>query len=85
MHLCKGYRLGGGIRADAPMVFSLKTDKSACVCTDNQEGSIRTESRWMMQGKAAAVELMDTAEFAEQRGVAQYTSYLRTTGRLKKF
>lgn len=31
VHLCKDYRLAGGIRADAPVVVSLKTDQSACV------------------------------------------------------
>ena len=31
VHLCKDYRLAGGIRADAPVVISLKTDQSACV------------------------------------------------------
>lgn len=34
-HLCKDYRLGGGIRADVPVVISLKSDQSACMycCT----------------------------------------------------
>lgn len=57
------------------------------VCTDSLGGSIYTEVKWMRQDNpvalSAVVELMDTVKFAEQKGVAQYTAYLRTTKRLE--
>lgn len=84
MHLCKDYRLGSGIRADAPVVISLKKDQSACVCTDSLGGSIYIE-RCMSQDNpvvlSAIVELMDAVESAGQKGGAQYTAYLKTTGK----
>lgn len=66
--------------------FSLRKIK-VLECTDSPGGSIYIEGRWMRQDNpmavSAVVELMDTVKSAEQKGVAQYTAYLRTTKRLK--
>lgn len=56
------------------------------VCIDSLGGSIYTQGRRKRQDNAvdvdAVVELMDAVKSAEQRGVAQYTAYLRTTEKL---
>lgn len=61
--------------------FSLRQIK-VLVCIDNLGGSIYIEGRWMRQDNTF-VELIATFNSAEQKGVAQYTAYLRTE-RLKR-
>ncbi len=57
------------------------------VCIDSLGLSICIEGGGMRQDHTfavdAVVELMDAVKSAAQRGVAQYTAYLRTTERLK--
>lgn len=53
------------------------------VCIDSLGRSIYTDGRWVRKDNAVAVdtvvELMAAVKSAEQKGVALYTAYLRTT------
>lgn len=65
------------MRADAPVVVSLRRDQSA----DSLGGSIYNDDRWMRQDNAVALDavakLINTAFCAEWRGVARCTAYLK--------
>lgn len=64
------------MRADAPVVVSLRRDQSA----DSLGGSIYSDDGWMRQDNAVAldvvVKLINTVLCAELRGVSQYTAYI---------